>query len=191
MILLLSVRSSFSSRFLRAGLGLLDATKPPESLRTTVFGIDFANPVGIAAGFDKNCLAVDGCLDMGFGFVEVGSVTPRPQSGNARPRLFRLEEDLAVINRYGFNSAGCENVADFLHRRLFDNDKENIPLHLRGLVGVNLGKNKHTPNDRAIDDYVSGIKVLGPYANYLVVNVSSPTTPGLRDLQQEDRKSVV
>ena len=140
-------------------------------LQTTVLGLDFPNPIGLAAGFDKNAEVFGPMLDQGFGFVEVGSVTPKPQPGNDKPRLFRLEEDLAVINRMGFNNEGHAAMVGRLQGR----DRA------RGIVGVNLGKNK--TSEDAVADYVAGIEVFADLADYLVVNVSSPNTPGLRALQ--------
>ena len=140
-------------------------------LATRLWGLDFPNPVGLAAGFDKNARVADAMLARGFGFVEVGSVTPRPQAGNPRPRLFRLEADRAVVNRMGFNNQGATQVAARLARR------KGRP----GVVGVNLGKNKDTEDAAA--DYEQGVSLLAPYADYLVINVSSPNTPGLRALQ--------
>ncbi|XP_014115996.1 PREDICTED: dihydroorotate dehydrogenase (quinone), mitochondrial isoform X4 [Pseudopodoces humilis] len=143
-----------------------------------VLGQRFRNPLGLAAGFDKQCEAVDGLYKMGFGFVEVGTVTPKPQEGNPKPRVFRLVEDEAVINRYGFNSHG--HVA--VERRLRARQETQIRLTGAGMpLGVNLGKNKSSTDAAA--DYVAGVRTLGPLADYLVVNVSSPNTPGLRDLQ--------
>ncbi|WP_207460155.1 quinone-dependent dihydroorotate dehydrogenase [Azospirillum sp. SYSU D00513] len=144
-------------------------------LRTRVLGMDFANPVGLAAGFDKNAEVVDPVLRLGFGFAEAGSVTPRPQPGNPRPRLFRATEQGAVINRMGFNNEGLEAFAARLERRRDD------PRRAPGVFGANLGKNKDTED--AADDYVIGVARLAPLADYLVVNVSSPNTPGLRALQ--------
>ncbi|XP_069124099.1 dihydroorotate dehydrogenase (quinone), mitochondrial-like isoform X2 [Argopecten irradians] len=151
----------------------------PPSLSTTVFGRKFTNPVGLAAGFDKDGEAVEGLFSVGFGFVEVGSVTPKPQPGNPRPRVFRLSQDQAIINRYGFNSEGHTAVLD---RRLRDQDR---PGAREGIVGVNLGKNKESPSP--IGDYVEGVKQFGAVSDYLVVNVSSPNTPGLRDMQGRER----
>ncbi len=142
-------------------------------LATEAFGLSFPNPVGLAAGFDKNAEAVDGALGLGFGFVEVGGVTPLPQPGNPRPRVFRLLEDEAVINRYGLNSEGMEAVAKRLEVRRGRS----------GLVGVNLGANKESA-DRAAD-YATLARRLAPLADFLTINVSSPNTPGLRDLQAE------
>jgi dihydroorotate dehydrogenase len=142
-------------------------------LRTRVWGLDFPNPVGLAAGFDKDAEVPDAMLAQGFGFVEIGSVTPRPQPGNPKKRLFRLTPDEAVINRLGFNSRGLEVARANLAAR-----------KRRGIVGVNLGKNKETED--AADDYCKGAASLGPLADYLVCNVSSPNTPGLRALQSRD-----
>ena len=142
-------------------------------LATEAFGLSFPNPVGLAAGFDKNAEAADGALGLGFGFVEVGGVTPLPQPGNPRPRVFRLLEDEAVINRYGLNSEGMEAVAKRLEARRGRG----------GIVGVNLGANKESA-DRAAD-YATLARRLAPLADFLTINVSSPNTPGLRDLQAE------
>jgi dihydroorotate dehydrogenase len=148
-------------------------TEDDPLLATRIWGLDFPNPVGLAAGFDKNAQVPDAMLRWGFGFVETGSVTPRPQEGNPRPRLFRLSQDRAVINRMGFNNQGLEAVRTRLARR-----------RRVGLVGANLGKNKDSPDATA--DYRQGIAALGPVADYLVVNISSPNTPGLRDLQRRE-----
>ena len=141
------------------------------SLRRRVLGLDFPNPIGIAAGFDKNGEAVDGLLGLGFGFVEVGTVTPLPQAGNPMPRMFRLTGDRAIINRLGFNNEGHDAV----YRRLAERKRA-------GIVGVNLGANRDS-SDR-VADYVAGVRRFADIADYLVVNVSSPNTPGLRDLQE-------
>jgi len=150
-----------------AGPGPLHAA----GLEQRLFGLDFPNPVGLAAGFDKNAGVVDAMLAQGFGFVEVGSVTPLPQAGNPRPRLFRLSEDAAVINRMGFNNEGATAVKERLEARRSRG----------GIVGVNIGANKNA-SDR-IADYAAGVATFNGLASYLVVNVSSPNTPGLRDLQ--------
>ncbi|MDH4224031.1 MAG: quinone-dependent dihydroorotate dehydrogenase [Deltaproteobacteria bacterium] len=142
-------------------------------LETRLWGLDFANPVGVAAGFDKDGELVDPLLGLGFSMVEVGTVTPRPQPGNPKPRLFRLEQDQALINRMGFNNQGAYSLASRLSR----------PRRNPGLVGVNLGKNKDTPLDSAGEDYLIAMHALYDVADYLVVNVSSPNTPGLRLLQ--------
>jgi dihydroorotate dehydrogenase len=141
-------------------------------LGVRAFGLNFPNPVGMAAGFDKNAEVPDALLRLGFGYVEVGTTTPHPQPGNPRPRVFRLEADEAVINRLGFNSQGADRVLRRLAWRA----------HKGGIVGVNIGANKHSP-DR-IADYVRLIEHFAPVASYVTVNVSSPNTPGLRDLQQ-------
>jgi dihydroorotate dehydrogenase len=143
-------------------------------LRSTAFGLPFLNPVGLAAGLDKHAEAVTAWPRFGAGFVEVGTVTPRPQEGNPRPRLFRLIEDSALVNRMGFNSAGADAVAQHLKAA----GSTVAP------VGINVGKNRDTPNESADDDYRRAIAVLKPYADYFVVNVSSPNTAGLRDLQR-------
>ena len=157
------------------GLRMLPYARPrPDDPKLAVraFGLNFPNPVGIAAGFDKNAEVPDALLRLGFGFAEIGSVTPKPQSGNPRPRLFRLERDEAVINRMGFNNDGAEVVL----RRLAARAQHG------GIVGVNIGANKDSV-DRA-DDYVRLIETFAPVASYFTVNVSSPNTPGLRNLQQ-------
>jgi dihydroorotate dehydrogenase len=152
-------------------LGVAAAPDPdPPVLAQRLWGLDFANPVGLAAGYDKDARVPDAMLDLGFGFVEVGTVTPRPQAGNPKPRLFRLEQDRAIINRMAFNSRGLDAVCERLSRRIRS-----------GIVGVNLGKNRDA-NDAA-GDYAEGILRAARLADYLVVNVSSPNTPGLRELQ--------
>lgn len=144
-------------------------------LGTTVWGMGFPNPIGLAAGFDKDARVPDAMLSLGFGFVEAGTVTPRPQPGNPKPRLFRLDGDHAVINRLGFNSGGIEAFERRLIARRGKPEK-------RGIVGANVGKNRDTVD--AGDDYAEGIERLAGIADYLVINISSPNTPGLRDLQQ-------
>jgi dihydroorotate dehydrogenase len=143
------------------------------SLTTSVAGLGFPSPVGLAAGFDKDAEVADAMLGLGFGFVEVGTLTPLPQAGNDKPRLFRLAEDRAVINRMGFNNRGQADALERLAKRD----------HSRGIVGVNIGANKHSP-DR-IADYVRGVQAMSPVADYLTINISSPNTPGLRQLQDE------
>ncbi len=144
-----------------------------------IMGLDFPNPVGLAAGLDKECEAVPAWQRMGFGFVEVGTVTALAQPGNPRPRLFRLPKDRAIVNRMGFNNGGAQSMGARLER-----------LRARGLLqvplGVNLGKSKVTPPERAADDYRASFERLGELADYVVVNISSPNTPGLRDLQTVD-----
>jgi dihydroorotate dehydrogenase len=157
------------------GLRLLPPIRPrPDDPKLAVraFGLNFPNPIGMAAGFDKSAEAPDALLRLGFGFVEIGTVTPKPQIGNKRPRLFRLERDEAVVNRMGFNNDGADAVLRRLAGRA----------HLGGIVGVNVGANKDSA-DR-VDDYVRLIEAFAPVASYFTVNVSSPNTPGLRNLQQ-------
>lgn len=146
-----------------------------EKLKTEVAGIVFPNPVGLAAGFDKNAVAVNQLAACGFGFVEIGTVTPVGQDGNPKPRLFRLIEDEAIINRMGFNNDGVEVVKERLRA-----------LHPDCIVGGNIGKNKVTPNELATDDYLKAYNALEPYVDYFVVNVSSPNTPNLRELQDKE-----
>jgi dihydroorotate dehydrogenase len=145
-------------------------------LAVEVLGLKFPNPLGLGAGFDKNAEVPGAMLRLGFGFVEVGTLTPRPQAGNARPRLFRLQEDAAVINRFGFNNEGFERARARLERR--------PPGLAMGLLGVNLGANKDAA-DR-VEDYALGVRTFAPLADYLTINVSSPNTPGLRDLQRRE-----
>jgi dihydroorotate dehydrogenase len=159
------------------GLKLLPVTRPrpdDEKLAVRAFGLNFPNPVGMAAGFDKNAEVPDALLRLGFGFVEAGTVTPKPQGGNPRPRIFRLERDEAIINRLGFNNDGAEVVLRRLAARA----------HLGGIVGVNVGANKDSADRTA--DYVKLIETFAPVASYFTVNVSSPNTPGLRNLQQAE-----
>lgn len=163
-----------------------------DRLQVKVWGKTIDSPIGLAAGYDKHGEAIDSLFKFGFGTVEIGSVTPQPQSGNPKPRFFRLVEDGAVINRYGFNSEGHGVVANRLASRLRKffswNTKESMPnnslLHNR-LLGVNLGKNKSSAAD-CHDDYIDGIKRLGDMADYIVINISSPNTPGLRALQRRE-----
>ena len=149
-------------------------TTPIVSQPQQLFGLNFPNRIGIAAGFDKNGDCIDALLSLGFGFVEVGTVTPLPQEGNPRPRLFRLLSANAVINRMGFNNKGVDYLVERLKAR-------QVP----GIVGVNIGKNKETSNERAHRDYVTCLRKVYAYADYIVINISSPNTPGLRDLQAE------
>lgn len=137
-----------------------------------VMGLDFPNPLGLAAGLDKHAEYIDALGDLGFGFLEVGGVTPRPQPGNPRPRLFRLPEQEAIINRFGFNSVGIDRFVENLRQTSY-----------RGILGVNLGKNKETPLDRAADDYAICLEKIYPHAHFATINVSSPNTPNLRQLQ--------
>jgi dihydroorotate dehydrogenase len=159
---------------LRSGLVRGIPTPDDPILKTRVLGIDFPNPIGLAAGFDKHAEVVDAMLSLGFGFIEAGTVTPLPQPGNPKPRLFRLEADRAVINRFGFNSRGLAAFKGRLAARRARG----------GIVGANVGKNRDTTD--AASDYERGIEELAPVADYLVINVSSPNTPGLRALQRKD-----
>ncbi len=150
-------------------------TRPPRSARVRALGMDFESPFGLAAGFDKNALAYRILWGLGFGHIEVGTVTAHPQEGNSRPRLFRLQTDRALINRMGFNNDGAVDVAPRLRRR-------------RGpIVGVNIGKSRAVDVDDVRGDYLASTRLLAPVADYLVVNVSSPNTPGLRGLQELDK----
>jgi dihydroorotate dehydrogenase len=160
---------------LLGGAGAALRPRPDSSLRVRCLGLEFDGPLGMAAGFDKGEVLVPGLHALGFSHVEVGTITPRPQAGNPRPRLFRLPEHQALVNRMGFNNQGVESCGARLAR---------LPRDGRGVVGVNVGKNKDTPNDRAVDDYLAAIDGLHPWADYLVVNLSSPNTPGLRALQE-------
>lgn len=158
------------------GLRLIGRTCRAPAVPVRALGLQFPNPVGLAAGFDKDAVGIDALAALGFGFVEVGTVTGQPQPGNPRPRLFRLVADRAIVNRMGFNNAGAAAVAARLGRR-----------HGRGtIVGVNIGRTKTVPPEQSVDDYTTSATLLAPYADYLVVNVSSPNTPGLRDLQAVD-----
>ncbi|XXF10589.1 quinone-dependent dihydroorotate dehydrogenase [Pseudomonas sp. D2-3] len=149
--------------------------KAPSSLPVTVMGLQFANPVGLAAGLDKNGDAIDGFAQLGFGFVEIGTVTPRPQPGNPKPRLFRLPEAEAIINRMGFNNHGVDHLLARVQAAKY-----------RGVLGINIGKNVDTPVERAVDDYLICLDKVYAHASYITVNVSSPNTPGLRSLQFGD-----
>lgn len=157
-------------KFLVSKFYIIDDSRLEKSL----FGIKFKNPVGLAAGFDKNAQLYEELTSFGFGFIEIGTVTPKPQSGNPKKRLFRLVEDSAIINRMGFNNVGVEEVI------------ENLKKNKSTLIGGNIGKNKITPNYLAIDDYVTSFNMLFDFVDYFVVNVSSPNTPNLRDLQEKE-----
>ncbi len=146
-----------------------------EALEVRALGLTFPTPVGLAAGFDKDARGFEALGALGFGFVEVGTLTGEPQPGNPKPRLFRLPRDRALVNRMGFNNRGAEDAVRRLRRPR------------RTIVGVNIGKTKVVPEERATEDYVKSTRLLAPYADYLVVNVSSPNTPGLRDLQAVDK----
>ena len=144
-------------------------------LPTNAFGLSFPNPVGLAAGLDKNGEHIDALLALGFGFVEIGTITPRPQEGNPKPRLFRLPAHQAIINRMGFNNLGVDALVRNVERAK----------RRTGLLGINIGKNKDTPNERAFDDYQHCLQKVYPLADYITVNISSPNTAGLRELQEE------
>ena len=161
---------------LASGLSEADASRAP----VEVMGLRFRNRIGLGAGFDKDGVAIRGWAALGFGFVELGTVTPRPQTGNPKPRLFRLADDEALINRMGFNNAG----ADALARRIAD-ARRDLPDGF--LVGVNIGRNRDTLDERTVDDYATAARSVAAVADYLAVNVSSPNTPGLRDLQDPTR----
>ncbi|KAF8929604.1 hypothetical protein EDD21DRAFT_393402 [Dissophora ornata] len=200
-------------KLMKTGISPWDSQEDDPSLEVSLWGKTFSNPVGMAAGFDKHAEVIDGLFDLGFGYVEVGSVTPEPQPGNPQPRMFRLPEDKCVINRYGFNSEGHKVVESRLRQRikrflykharedqeqtleklkngqsstesLVDHLSTNRSLRDDRVLAVNLGKNKASTPE-SVDDYVIGVERLGPYADVLVVNVSSPNTPGLRSLQRK------
>jgi dihydroorotate dehydrogenase len=148
---------------------------PPRPFPTRVFGLAFPNPVGLAAGLDKNGAHIDALFALGFGSVEVGTVTPRPQAGNPKPRMFRIAEHQAVINRLGFNNEGVETLARNVERAR----------NRRGVLGINIGRNRDTPNEAAGADYLHCLERVYPLADYVTVNISSPNTAGLRELQEE------
>lgn len=154
---------------------LLGGTNPAAGAPVNVMGLQFPNAVGLAAGLDKNADHIDTMAALGFGFIEIGTVTPRPQPGNAKPRLFRLAPQQAIINRMGFNNKGIDHALARISRSKFS-----------GLLGINIGKNVDTPVDKAVDDYLIGLRKAWPSASYIVVNLSSPNTPGLRSLQYGD-----
>ena len=156
------------------------------SLQKTLFGLNFINPVGLAAGFDKNALYLDQLEMMGFGAIEIGTVTPKPQPGNDKPRLFRIPEHKAIINRMGFNNDGVQAVAKRLRVWRTKNKKDGSLKQSKLVIGGNIGKNKATPNEDAWKDYEACFMELFDCVDYFVVNVSSPNTPGLRELQEKD-----
>jgi dihydroorotate dehydrogenase len=173
-------RAGFAA--LRAGrpvVGRLPLAAPPRPVEA--MGLTFPGPLGLAAGFDKNAEGIDALAALGFSFVEVGTVTGEGQPGNPRPRLFRLPADRAVVNRMGFNNDGAEVIARRLEERRRRGGGSDV------VVGVNIGKTKVVPEDQAVGDYEKSTRLLAPYADYLVVNVSSPNTPGLRDLQAVEK----
>lgn len=161
-----------------AALSLSPVHRPPlpwSKGPVEVMGLRFENPLGLAAGLDKNGDYIDALGAFGFGFIEVGTVTPRPQPGNPKPRLFRVPEAQAVINRMGFNNKGVEHLVGKVKKRRYS-----------GVLGINIGKNFDTPVERALDDYTVALEQVHPWADYITINISSPNTPGLRSLQQAD-----
>lgn len=159
-------------------LSVLSLTKllgSPPLLPRTLMGLQFPNPIGLAAGFDKNGDYIDALADLGFGFIEVGTITPKPQEGNPRPRLFRLAPAEAIVNRMGFNNKGVDYLVERLRKKRFE-----------GILGVNLGKNRDTSLENAAQDYVHSFRLVAPYASYITINISSPNTPELRNLQHGD-----
>ncbi|KAJ7224325.1 hypothetical protein GGX14DRAFT_425202 [Mycena pura] len=175
-------------QILKMGLGPRDPVEDDARLRLKLWGRDIFNPVGLAAGFDKNGETIDGLFNLGFSWVEIGSVTPKPQPGNPRPRVFHLSEDLGLINRYGFPSEGHAAVLSRVRGRIPRFISDEIPsaaFRPGAVLAVNLGKNKESAVD-SIDDFIAGVRAFGPYSDVLVINVSSPNTPGLRGLQSRD-----
>lgn len=175
----LAIRNLRAAADWPAALRQLERFKPPPKPKT-VFGLNFPNPVGLAAGFDKNGVAIPAWAALGFGFVEIGTVTAKPQPGNPKPRIFRYADQLALINRLGFNNDGAGVVATRLRALRDSGGWPAIP------VGINLGKSKVTPLEHAVHDYLYSFRLLAPLADYVVLNVSSPNTPGLRSLQEHD-----
>jgi dihydroorotate dehydrogenase len=161
-------------------LGLIGLITKTVSSPQTVMGLTFPNRVGLAAGLDKNADYIETLSALGFGFIEIGTVTPKPQEGNPRPRLFRLANETAIINRLGFNSKGIDYVVKKLEK-----------MRYQGILGINIGKNRDTPNEKAIEDYVIGFQRFWKYASYITINISSPNTQGLRDLQKSDSLSAL
>lgn len=157
----------------------------PQPRPKTLFGLKFPNPIGLAAGFDKNATALPACAALGFGFIEIGTVTAKPQPGNPRPRIFRYAAEQALINRLGFNNDGADIVANRLKKLRESGHWPAVP------VGVNIGKSKVTPIDQAAEDYLHSFRRLRNFADYVVLNVSSPNTPGLRALQEEESLSIL
>jgi dihydroorotate dehydrogenase len=159
-------------------VGLLKLVDAPVCQSREVMGLTFPNPVGLAAGLDKNGAVIDGMAALGFGFIEVGTVTPRPQPGNPKPRLFRVKEVEGIINRFGFNNLGVDNLVENVKAAKY-----------RGILGINIGKNFDTPNDLAVNDYLTCMEKVYAQASYITVNISSPNTKNLRELQEEDALS--
>ncbi len=154
--------------------------KPPACQPRQVMGLSFPSPVGLAAGLDKNAAYIDGLSKLGFGFIEVGTVTPRAQPGNPKPRLFRVKEAQGIINRFGFNNLGLKQLIENVQNAQYD-----------GILGINIGKNFDTPNERAVEDYITCMRGVYAYASYITVNISSPNTKNLRALQEKDTLSVL
>ena len=169
---------SLNAIALSSRLGLLKCLPKPEARPVEAMGLTFPNPVGLAAGLDKNGDYFDALSELGFGFVEIGTITPRPQPGNPQPRLFRLPEYQAIINRMGFNNLGVDHLVAKVRERQF-----------KGVLGINIGKNFDTPVEKASDDYRLCMEKVYDYADYIAVNISSPNTPGLRDLQHAEQLS--
>ncbi len=160
-------------------LGLLNFYSPPPICQPReVMGLTFPNPIGLAAGLDKNGAVIDGMHALGFGFIEVGTVTPRPQAGNPKPRLFRVKEAQGIINRFGFNNLGVDHLISNVKAAQYN-----------GILGINIGKNFDTPNEKAVDDYLICMQKAYTHASYITVNISSPNTKNLRDLQEKDALS--
>ena len=157
-------------------LRIIKNKKRFNNLQTKLLNKTINNPLGIAAGFDKNAEAVEGCFGLGFGFIEVGTVTPMPQFGNPRPRVFKIPEYNAIIQRLGFNNLGVENLIDNLKK---------IDVSSKGLLGINIGRNKNSPD--LISDYLNLYEIVKNYADYITINISSPNTPNLRDLENKDQ----
>ncbi len=161
-------------------IGLLSFTSSPQCEAREVMGLSFPNPIGLAAGLDKNGAVIDGMAALGFGFIEVGTVTPRPQPGNPKPRLFRLQEANGIINRFGFNNLGVDQLVKNVKAAKFS-----------GILGINIGKNFDTPNAQAVNDYLTCMDKVYPHASYITVNISSPNTKNLRDLQEKEALSAL
>jgi dihydroorotate dehydrogenase len=184
MFMLSGISATRAGRyFLRKAFSVNDP-----SLQKNFAGLTFKNPVGLAAGFDKNALYLQSLETLGFGFVEIGTVTPLAQAGNLKPRLFRLKKDAALINRMGFNNHGMDKIAERLKKW---KEKPVSSGNARLLIGGNIGKNKITPNENARQDYALCFERLFPWVDYFVVNVSSPNTPGLRDLQEKESLRII
>lgn len=154
--------------------------KSPACVPRKVMGVQFSNPVGLAAGLDKNAAYIDGLAALGFGFIEVGTITPRPQPGNPKPRLFRVKEAQGIINRFGFNNLGVDQLVSNVRAAKY-----------RGVLGINIGKNFDTPNERAVDDYLICMQKVYAHASYITVNISSPNTKNLRQLQEKEALSAL